>query len=89
MIFCAYTAALKLGGCLTNAIMGFAMDVLGFDGRQTVQPDAAVAFIRNLFLYVPAVVWPIIALLLLAFTLEKIYPQIMAELSEREAKGIL
>lgn len=86
MIFCACTAALKLGGGLTNAVMGFAMNACGFDGTQAVQPDSAVSFIRNLFLYGPAVTWAIIAVLLLAFTLEKIYPRIMKELAEREAK---
>lgn len=64
------------------------MDALGFDGKQAVQPDVAVMFIRTLFLYVPAVVWRVIALLFV-FTLEKIYPQIIAELSERAAKRTL
>ena len=45
--------------------------------------------IIHLYEYGPLFVWVIILLILWAWKLEKIYPQIMNDLAEREARGEL
>jgi len=53
------------------------------------QPDSAIQMIIHLYEYGPIFVRIVILLILWAWKLEKIYPQIMNDLAEREARGEL
>ena len=52
-----------------------------------VQPQSALDTIVSIYSYGPLIVWAIVILVMLFYKLDKIYPTIMAELAEREARG--
>ena len=45
--------------------------------------------IRSLFIWGPVILWVIAAVVLAIYQLDKIYPKIMADLKDRESKGML
>ena len=92
LIFSGGSVGTKVGSGLTAAVLTNLLAWAGYvssTSADAVQPESAINMIINLYKYGPIFVWIIIMLILLAWKLEKIYPQIMNELAEREAKGIL
>lgn len=53
------------------------------------QPDSAIRMIINVYRFAPLVVWVSVIITLSLYKLDKMYPMIMKELTEREAKGML
>lgn len=51
------------------------------------QPQEALDTIVRLYEWGPMIVWLVVLLLGLFYGLDKIYPKVMAELAEREARG--
>lgn len=43
--------------------------------------------IQNIYLYGPLLIWAIALIVLILYKLDKLYPTIMQELKEREARG--
>ena len=80
---------LKLGGGLASAGIGLLMDSVGYDGMAAVQSESALAMIEAICLYAPIFFSAIIVVLCLLYKLDKIYPQVMADLKERDKQGIL
>ena len=89
MIFSAASVGSKLGGGLASAGIGLLMDSVGYDGLAAVQNADALAMIKGICMYAPIVFSVIIVVLCLLYKLDKLYPAIIAELKERDAKGIL
>ena len=78
--------AQKFGSGITSAVIGWAFSAAGFDGTAAVQTASAVATIKGAFLYAPIVIWVLFLVLMAIYKLDKMYPQIIKELNEREAK---
>lgn len=76
----------KLASGLVTGIIGWIMGAAGYDGTLAVQPESAVKAINALFLYIPFILLIIIVICLCFYNLDKLYPKIMKELEEREAK---
>ena len=89
MIFSAASVGSKLGGGLASAGIGLLMDSVGYDGLAAVQNADALAMIKGICMYAPIVFSVIIVVLCLLYKLDKLYPAIIAELKERDVKGIL
>ena len=89
MIFSAASVGSKLGGGLASAGIGLLMDSVGYDGMAAVQSESALAMIEAICLYAPIFFSAIIVVLCLLYKLDKIYPQVMADLKERDKQGIL
>ena len=52
-----------------------------------VQPESGKAMIQTIFQWGPILIWAVAILVLLFYKLDKIYPNIMKDLAEREARG--
>lgn len=89
MIFSAASVGSKLGGGLASAGIGLLMDSVGYDGTLAAQSPEAMDMIYNICMYAPIIFSAIIVVLCLLYKLDKIYPQVIADLKERDAQGIL
>lgn len=77
----------KVGGGVGSAMVMGLLGQAGYDGLAAQQGAAAISMIKMLFLYFPII--PVLALmpvLLYFYKLDKIYPQVMKDLEEREGK---
>lgn len=65
--------------------MGYISSTAG----SAVQPERAVSAISIIYIWAPILVWALAAVLLFFYKLDKMYPDIMKVLMEREARGEL
>lgn len=92
LIFSGGSVGTKVGSGLTSAILTSMLAAAGYvssNAGAVGQPESAIQMIIDLYMWGPIVCWMIIGLILYAYRLDKIYPQIMRELVAREAKGEL
>lgn len=90
LIFGGGSLGFKIGTGITSAIMTLLLEGAGFLSSTTggaVQPESAKEMITAIFCWGPILVWAIAIVVLLLYRLDKIYPTIMKELAEREARG--
>lgn len=89
MLYSSTTFGAKIGA---GAGMAIAMGILGsagYDGLAAVQSASAVSAIRNLYLLAPLPFLIALPILYAFYRLDKIYPQVMADLEKREQEGKL
>ena len=89
MIFSAASVGSKLGGGLASAGIGLLMSSVGYNGLAAVQSAEALAMIQAICMYAPIVFSAIIVVLCLMYKLDKLYPQVIADLKKRDEQGIL
>ena len=83
---------MKVGAGLTSAIITGLLSLSGYISSTSgvmEQPDSAIRMIINVYRFAPLVVWVSVIITLSLYKLDKMYPMIMKELTEREAKGML
>ena len=83
---------MKLGAGLTSAIITSLLSAAGYlssTAGSMVQPDSAIHMIINIYKFGPMVVWVAVIITLFLYKLDKMYPNIMEELTERESRGEL
>ncbi len=83
--FAAMTVATKLANGLGVVIIGWINQLFGYDPNAAVQTARAIAGVNLSFNYLPAVFCLISGLLMLRYDLDKRFPAIQAELSERRS----
>jgi len=89
MLYSSTTFGAKIGA---GAGMAIAMGILGaagYDGLAAAQSASAVSAIRNLYLLAPLPFLIALPILYAFYKLDKIYPQVMADLEKREQEGKL
>ncbi len=79
--------ATKVGAALCSIVMGFVMGATGFDGALAEQPASALNAITALFSWIPAVLFVIIFILMSFYKLDKMLPQIRADLESRHSQN--
>lgn len=92
LIFAGSSVGMKLGAGLTSAIITGLLSAAGYissSAGNIQQPDSAIQMIINVYRFAPIVVWVSVIITLALYKLDKMYPKIMEELAEREAKGML
>lgn len=75
---------------MTSALISMLLTGAGYISSTTggaVQPDSAKSMIITLYQFGPIVIWGIAVVVLLLYKLDKIYPTVMRDLAEREARG--
>lgn len=78
----------KVGGGVGSAMTMGVLGKAGYDGLAAVQSEATLKAIRVLFLYFPiTLILAIMPVLFIFYKLDKIYPQVMADLKEREQQS--
>lgn len=88
----AGSMGVKFGQGVAGAVIGWVLQFSGYissTAGAAVQPETALNMISNLFIWGPAILWLLAAVVLAFYKLDKIYPDIMKELKERESKGQL
>ncbi|MFT8460205.1 MAG: MFS transporter [Liquorilactobacillus ghanensis] len=73
----------KLGGGVTLAILGFIMSAAGYNGEAKVQSASALTAINGVFNWIPLVFFILMFLLSMAYRMDKIRPQMMADLKKK------
>ena len=90
LIFGGGSLGFKIGTGITSAVMTAMLEGAGFLSSVTggaMQPTSAQQMISSIFKFGPILVWIVAIIVLLFYKLDKIYPTIMKELTEREARG--
>ena len=73
----------KVGGAVGGSLIGWMLALGGYSAALEVQPQSAIYAIFGFSIYVPLVLFVIMFILFKKYDLEKIYPQIVAEIQER------
>ncbi len=82
LLYCASSIGYKVGGGLTNAIIGFVMDASGFDGTLAEIPGSAHDVISTLYLVVPIFVYALIFIGCYFDKLDNIYDDVVSQLEQ-------
>lgn len=92
LIFAGGSVGTKIGSGLASAGMTGLLSMAGYISSTTgvaVQPDSAIQMIMNIYKFGPILVWVVVIVTLALYKLDKLYPAIMEELAQREARGEL
>lgn len=92
LIFAGSSVGMKVGAGLTSAVITGLLSFAGYISSTSgavEQPGSAIQMIINMYRFAPLVVWVSVIITLSLYKLDKMYPMIMQELAEREAKGEL
>ena len=92
LIFGGGSLGFKLGTGVTSAVITSLLDKAGYissTGSGVIQPTSAIKMIEGIYVWGPIMVWGIAVVALILYRLDKLYPKIMEELSDREARGEL
>lgn len=92
MIFAGGSAGAKIGMGIATSILTYLLDWSGYISSTSgaaVQPESAIQMIINIYKFGPAIVWAVSIVILFFYKLDKLYPKIMQDLTEREARGEL
>lgn len=87
MAFAAVSTAIKIGGGLSTALIGWILVLGHFDSALATQSASAITAIKASTLWLPLIFMIIILLIALFFDLEKHFGQIVSDLKERRAKN--
>ena len=90
LIFGGGSLGFKISTGITSAVMTAMLEGAGFLSSVTggaMQPTSAQHMISSIFKFGPIFVWAAAIIVLLFYKLDKIYPTIVKELAEREARG--
>lgn len=82
----------KFGQGIAGALIGWILQFSGYissTAGSAIQPSSALNMISNLFIWGPAILWLIAVIVLIFYKLDKLYPEIMRELKDRENRGSL
>lgn len=80
----ASTAGQKFGSGMTTAAFGGLMSLVGFAGAATIN-EAQSSMLIHIYIIGNLLAWGGIAILLIFYKLDKLYPQIITEMKAREA----
>lgn len=92
LIFAGSSVGMKVGAGLTSAVITGLLSFAGYISSTSgavEQPGSAIQMIINMYRFAPLGVWVSVIITLSLYKLDKMYPMIMQELAEREAKGEL
>ncbi len=78
--------AAKVGAGLSSVVIGLVMGAAGFDGTAAVQSASATNAIVALYSWLPAVLFVLIIILMKFYKLDRMMPQISADLEARRNK---
>ena len=92
LIFSGGSVGYKVGTGATGALITALMSWSGYVSSSTadaIQPQSAIDMIVHMYEYGIILIWVILLIVLFCYKLDKLYPTIMKDLIEREARGEL
>lgn len=91
MIFSASGIGFKFASGMTTVVIGAILSAAGYittvAGQSVVQPQSAINAVITSYHWGMIAVWVITAIVLVFYKLDKMYPDIMKDLMERESRG--
>lgn len=90
LVFGGGSLGFKIGTGLTSALIGSLLTTAGYISSTSggaAQPESATHMIMSIYKFGPIVIWGVAVVVLLFYKLDKIYPTVIKELAEREARG--
>lgn len=87
MLYSSTTFGAKIGAGVGMSIAMGILSAASYDGLAAVQAASAVSAIRNLYLLAPLPFLIALPIFYAFYKLDKIYPQVMADLEKREQAG--
>lgn len=91
-IFSGGSVGAKVGMGAASAVITGIMSLCGYvssTGAAVTQPQSAIDCIQYIFIFGPLLLFILLIVVCALYRLDKLYPQIMKELGEREAQGQL
>jgi GPH family glycoside/pentoside/hexuronide:cation symporter len=85
IVYSAASFGIKLGTGLGAAMLGWALALGHFNADLSVQPQSVMSALIIVFVWIPAALQAGCIAMLTRYKLDKMYPQIMADLAERAA----
>ena len=82
MMFSATSLGVKIGGGIGVAVTGWLLAASGYVGDSDVQPESALNMLQFMYLWMPAIVLGIVALVLSRLKVEQANKKLRAELAE-------
>ena len=82
MMFSATSLGVKFGGGIGVAVTGWLLAASGYVGDSDVQPESALNMLQFMYLWMPAIVLGIVALVLSRLKVEQANKKLRAELAE-------
>ena len=92
LVFSASSVGQKVGGGIILSLITAIIGAFGFVSSTTggaVQPDRAIQAIKTLYIWAPIVMYGLLGIISSFNRLDAKLPEIMKELSRREARGEL
>ena len=86
-LYSATTFGAKVGGGVGMVAATTVLGMAGYNGALAVQSESALRAISNLYIYAPIIFLIILPILYCFYKLDKQYPQVIKELTERENKN--
>lgn len=86
-LYSATTFGAKVGAGIGMVVATTILGMAGYNGALAVQSESALRAISTLYVYAPIIFLVILPILYLFYKLDKQYPQVIKELSEREGKN--
>lgn len=86
-LYSATTFGAKVGGGVGMVAATTVLGMAGYNGALAVQSESALRAISNLYIYAPIIFLVILPILYCFYKLDKQYPQVIKELTERENKN--
>ena len=87
MLYSSTTFGAKIGAGVGGAVALAIIGAAGYNGLAAVQPETAIAAIKNLYLAAPIPFMLAIPVFYYFYKLDKLYPTVMADLQKRETEG--
>lgn len=85
ILYSSTTFGAKVGYGFASAAALWALSAAGYNGLAATQTASALASIKAIYLWVPIPFYALMVLFFALYKLDKIYPQVMADLNAREA----
>ena len=87
MLYSSTTFGAKIGAGIAMATAMVILGKCGYDGTLAVQSASAISAMKIMYLYCPIVATAILPFLYHFYKLDKMYPQVMADLAKREKEA--
>ena len=78
-MFSCTSMGLKIGSGLGTAIVGWLLDLGGFDGKLSVQPQSCVNMLQFMYLWLPMLINIVVAVLLTQLNVERANERLRAQ----------
>ena len=82
IMYSCTSLGVKIGGGLGTAIVGLLLDISGFKGTLTVQPDSAINMLHIMYLWIPMILSLVITFIMSEMNVEAANRRLREQMEE-------